>query len=171
MSAAPQIILWGRTSPELAGFRTRPEHSPTLGRCISGTGWIRRLQPFESQCYILDYPRGLLVTANTSITMAPGRIDAPTERSETIATSKPTVYLLDTFHPTAVKHAQTKFNIVLPSDPKHTHWRENAEYLLIRGSYLRKEDVDSCPRLKAIGKQGVGMFAYLPCFFLYYFKL
>ncbi|KAF3007694.1 hypothetical protein E8E13_009385 [Curvularia kusanoi] len=89
--------------------------------------------------------------------MAPGRIDSPTERSETIATSKPTVYLLDTFHPTAVKHAQTKFNVVLPSDPKHAHWRENAEYLLIRSSYLRKEDVDSCPRLKAIGKQGVGI--------------
>lgn len=88
--------------------------------------------------------------------MAPGRIDSPAERSETIATSKPTVYLLDTLHPDAVKHAQAKFNTILPSDPKHANWRENAEYLVIRGSYLRKDDVEACKRLKAVGKQGVG---------------
>lgn len=89
--------------------------------------------------------------------MAPGRIDSPTERSEILATNKPTVYLLDTFHPVATKHAQSRFNAILPSDPRHAQWREKAEYLLIRGSHLRKEDVESCPRLKAIGKQGVGM--------------
>lgn len=88
--------------------------------------------------------------------MAPGRIDSPTEGLESDAIGKPTVYLLDTFHPTAVKHAQAKFNAILPSDPKHALWRENAEYLLIRGSYLTARDVESCPRLKAIGKQGVG---------------
>ncbi|KAH6639838.1 D-isomer specific 2-hydroxyacid dehydrogenase [Boeremia exigua] len=89
--------------------------------------------------------------------MAPGRIDSPTENVHLFTTSKATVYLLDTFHPTALKHAQAKFNAILPSDPKHSHWRENAEYLLIRGSYLTRQDIDSCPRLKAIGKQGVGI--------------
>lgn len=93
--------------------------------------------------------------------MAPGRIDSPTESTQLLTTSKPTVYLLDTFHPTAVKHAQARFNAILPSDPKHSRWRENAEYLLIRGSYLTKQDVESCPNLKAIGKQGVGMFKHL----------
>lgn len=91
--------------------------------------------------------------------MAPGRIDSPIESSQLPTASKPTVYLLDTFHPTALKYAQSKFDAVLPSDPKHTHWRENAEYLLIRGSYLTEQDIRSCPNLKAIGKQGVGMFA------------
>lgn len=90
-------------------------------------------------------------------TMAPGRIDSPTDDARTLAPSKPTVYLLDKFHPSAVRHAQDKFNAILPSDPKHSGWRENAEYLLIRGSYLTKEDVDSCPKLKALGKQGVGI--------------
>lgn len=89
--------------------------------------------------------------------MAPGRVDSPAEHTRILAPSKATVYLLDKFHPTAVKHAQDKFNAILLSDPKHSGWRENAEYLLIRGSYLTKEDVDSCPKLKAVGKQGVGM--------------
>jgi phosphoglycerate dehydrogenase-like enzyme len=88
--------------------------------------------------------------------MAPGRIDFPTDDVQSVASSRPTVYLLDTFHPTALKHAQTKFNAVLPSDAKHARWHENAEYLLIRGSYLTKEDIDQCPNLKAVGKQGVG---------------
>ncbi|KAJ4986212.1 D-3-phosphoglycerate dehydrogenase [Stagonosporopsis vannaccii] len=89
--------------------------------------------------------------------MAPGRIDSPAEIIQPFAIDKPTVYLLDTFHPTAEKHAQAKFNAILPADPKHAHWRENAEYLLIRGSYLTSKDIDSCPKLKAIGKQGVGI--------------
>ena len=89
--------------------------------------------------------------------MAPGRIDSPTDDTRTVAPTKPTIYLLDKFHPSAVKHAQDKFNVIPPSDPKHSGWRENAEYLLIRSSYLNKEDVASCPKLKAVGKQGVGM--------------
>lgn len=91
--------------------------------------------------------------------MAPGRIEGSTETSNTsFTTEKPTVYLLDTFHPTAIAHAQTLFNTVLPSDPKHTQWRESAEYLLIRGSHLNAADIQSCSKLKAIGKQGVGMY-------------
>lgn len=88
--------------------------------------------------------------------MAPGRTDSPVASSPT-RTVKPTVYLLDTFHPTATKHAQAKFNAILPSDPQHAQWRENAEYLLIKGSYLTASDVESCSNLKALGKQGVGM--------------
>jgi phosphoglycerate dehydrogenase-like enzyme len=92
--------------------------------------------------------------------MAPGRIEdhdpaslPPTPPS---TAEKPTVYLLDTLHPKAVEHAQSLFNAVLPSDPNHSEWREKAEYLLIRGSYLTADDVEKCKNLKAIGKQGVG---------------
>ncbi|KAF2008400.1 hypothetical protein BU24DRAFT_437940 [Aaosphaeria arxii CBS 175.79] len=90
--------------------------------------------------------------------MAPARIEIDSAAASPPATiEKPTVYLLDTFHPEAVEHAQNLFNAIIPSDPKHAQWRENAEYLLIRGSYLTAKDVASCPNLKAIGKQGVGI--------------
>ncbi|KAJ5058795.1 D-isomer specific 2-hydroxyacid dehydrogenase [Bipolaris maydis] len=71
--------------------------------------------------------------------------------------AKPTVYLLDAFHPTAVKHAQSLFDAILPDDSRHAEWREKAEYLLIRSSYLTADDVKLAPRLKALGKQGVGI--------------
>lgn len=68
---------------------------------------------------------------------------------------KPVVYLMDSFHPTAVAKAQELFTAILPSDPEHANWR-TAEYLLMRSSPLRAEDVTKCSKLKAIGKQGVG---------------
>jgi hypothetical protein len=92
--------------------------------------------------------------------MAPGPISVVADSSDIERTQKPTVYLLDSFHPTATTHAQTLFDAVLPNDPRHSQWREKAEYLLIRGSYLTAEDVDSCPNLKALGKQGVGMYLF-----------
>jgi hypothetical protein len=95
--------------------------------------------------------------------MAPGRIDSPVESSSIGKAAKPTVYLLDTFHPAAVKHAQSLFDAVLPGDSRYAQWREKAEYLLIRGSYLTEKDVQLCSRLKAIGKQGVGTFILAIC--------
>lgn len=89
--------------------------------------------------------------------MAPGILSSNADAADIGGSKKPTVYLLDSFHPTATKHAQTLFDAVLPNDPRHKQWREKAEYLLIRGSYLTAEDVASCPNLKALGKQGVGM--------------
>ena len=71
--------------------------------------------------------------------------------------AKPTVYLLDRFHPEAERHAQELFNVILPGTPEHSKWRQNAHYLLIKGSYLTAEDVELCPNLQAIGKQGVGI--------------
>jgi phosphoglycerate dehydrogenase-like enzyme len=92
--------------------------------------------------------------------MAPARIleDPPSPPSELQhQQDKPTVYFLDILHPEATKHAQTKFNVVLPGTPEHANWRQEAEYLLIRSAYLTADDVASCPNLKAIGKQGVGI--------------
>ncbi|KAJ4354123.1 uncharacterized protein N0V89_005856 [Didymosphaeria variabile] len=86
--------------------------------------------------------------------MAPGRIDSV---SEPTTSQKPTVYLLDSFHPEATKYAQDLFDAVLPTDPRHSQWRQKAEYLLIRGSSLTAKDIKSCPNLKALGKQGVGI--------------
>lgn len=83
--------------------------------------------------------------------------DGPPSPPHEIESGKPTVYLLDSFHPVAVKHAQKLFNAILPGTPEHSQWRANARYLLIRSSYLTAEDVASCPKLEAIGKQGVGI--------------
>jgi phosphoglycerate dehydrogenase-like enzyme len=92
--------------------------------------------------------------------MAPGRLDDNgdyTVETTSIDSKKPTVYLLDTFHPEAIKYCRKRFNAILPGDAGHENWRQNAEYLLIRSSYLTAEDVAQCPNLKAIGKQGVGI--------------
>ncbi|USP82065.1 hypothetical protein yc1106_09339 [Curvularia clavata] len=89
--------------------------------------------------------------------MAPGILSSTPDSADIAGPKKATVYLLDSFHPTATKHAQTLFDAVLPNDPRHKNWREKAEYLLVKGSYLTAEDVASCPNLKALGKQGVGI--------------
>lgn len=90
--------------------------------------------------------------------MAPARIiESPPSPPAEHHNDKPTVYFLDTFHPEATKHAQKVFNVILPGNPQHAHWRQEARYLLIRGSNLTANDVASCPHLKAIGKQGVGI--------------
>lgn len=90
--------------------------------------------------------------------MAPAlTLEDPPSPPADIQQDKPTVYFLDTFHPEATSHAQSIFNVILPGTPEHENWRQKAEYLLIRGSYLTADDVAQCPNLKAIGKQGVGI--------------
>lgn len=88
--------------------------------------------------------------------MAPSRLD-DSRASSPVDTQKPTVYLLDNFHPEAIKYCQERFNAILPGDPGHANWRQNAQYLLIRSSHLTAKDVALCDKLKAIGKQGVGI--------------
>lgn len=87
--------------------------------------------------------------------MAPGRVGDSREASP-VNSTLPTLYLLDKFHPGAIKYCQQHFNTIAPGDSEHANWR-NAKYLLIRSSYFTANDVASCPNLKAIGKQGVGI--------------
>ena len=86
--------------------------------------------------------------------MAPAAITPPLSPSRA---QKPTVYLLDTFHPTAISRAESLFKCIHPSDAAHASWRENAKYLLVRGSYVTADDIAKAPLLRAIGKQGVGV--------------
>lgn len=65
--------------------------------------------------------------------------------------------MIDTLHPKAMEYAQSLFNVILPTDKECGNWRQNAQYLLVRGSYVTAEDVNASPRLLAIGKQGVGI--------------
>lgn len=69
--------------------------------------------------------------------------------------NKPTVYVLDPWHPQAVENARTLFNVVLNTDPDFVGWQQKARAILLRGSYFRKQDIEECPNLIAIGKHGV----------------
>lgn len=89
--------------------------------------------------------------------MAPGRI-SPVEDSDFLQSrsNKPTVWLLDDFHPEVMAFAKQNFNAITKEHPQHSNWRQ-AEYLLVRGSWVTAEDIAQCPNLRAIGKQGVGI--------------
>lgn len=99
----------------------------------------------------------IFLSIKTSV-MAPGLThdgDYPSTNGAT--SSKPTVYVIDQFNKTAIEHAKTIFNVILPEDEGFSEWRQKATALLIRGSYLTAEDIASCPNLVAIGKHGVGI--------------
>lgn len=91
--------------------------------------------------------------------MAPGRLSSNSSVGGTLPLddNKPTVYVLDTFHPEAIKYARTIFNVVLDTDDEFNGWQQKAKFILLRGSYLRAEDIAKCPNLIAVGKHGVGI--------------
>lgn len=96
-------------------------------------------------------------TARIPTTMAPASVaDLASPPTTTTTNPKPTVYVLDKFHPDAIAHARQHFNVVLNTDPEFSSSWHDAEYLLIRSSWLRAADIAACPNLKAIGKHGVG---------------
>ncbi|KAI6764076.1 hypothetical protein HG530_007865 [Fusarium avenaceum] len=89
--------------------------------------------------------------------MAPGIIAGTPPDSLPSTSGKPTVYLLDTFHPQVLAYAKENFDAITLEDPRHQHWRQEARYLLVRSSRLTAQDIKLCPNLIAIGKQGVGI--------------
>lgn len=88
--------------------------------------------------------------------MAPALIESPVNEAES-SLCRPKLYILDKLHPEAISYAQELFNAVLPSDPEIQNWKENAELLVVRSSYITAEQIGAAKRLKAIGKQGVGL--------------
>jgi phosphoglycerate dehydrogenase-like enzyme len=87
-------------------------------------------------------------------TMAPAAITPPSTPG---GPQKPTLYLLDTFHPQATALAESLFTCIHPTDKAFASWRQDARYILVRGSYVTADDIANAPHLKAIGKQGVGI--------------
>ena len=77
----------------------------------------------------------------------------------TLPGAKPTVYLLDNFHPDVMAFCEANFNTITSNKnpEKLAKWRENARYILVRGSWVTAKDIASAPHLLAIGKQGVGI--------------
>lgn len=65
--------------------------------------------------------------------MAPGVLidDASCNRGNAETQQKPTVYILDEYHPVAIQRAQKLFNTILPDNSECRNWRENAEYILV----------------------------------------
>jgi phosphoglycerate dehydrogenase-like enzyme len=88
--------------------------------------------------------------------MAPSRITDSPVNELVEDNTKPTIYLLDDFHPAVHAYCEEHFNTIDKSHPAHKNWRQG-EYLLVRSSRLTAEDIKSCPNLRAIGKQGVGI--------------
>jgi phosphoglycerate dehydrogenase-like enzyme len=91
--------------------------------------------------------------------MAPGIVAGtpPDSLPTASASGKPTVYLLDNFHPQVLAYVQENFDAVTLEDPRHIQWRQEARYLLVRAAWVTAEDIKSSPNLIAIGKQGVGI--------------
>ncbi|KAF9772946.1 hypothetical protein IL306_009311 [Fusarium sp. DS 682] len=70
---------------------------------------------------------------------------------------KPTLYLIDSFHPEVETYCKQNFNAIFPGDPDHENWHQEARYILVRSSVVKAEDIAKSPNLLAIGKQGVGI--------------
>lgn len=80
--------------------------------------------------------------------------------SETHA--KPRVFALDPLHSEALTLAEKHFDLVLPGDEEGDQWREKAQGLLVRGSYVTAEDLERATSMKGgklryISKQGTGV--------------
>ncbi|KAI1843176.1 hypothetical protein JX265_009915 [Neoarthrinium moseri] len=86
--------------------------------------------------------------------MAPGILSEP---EDSMPRAKPTVYVMDKFHPSVLEFTKENFNAITLDMPEHAEWKQKAQYLLIRSSRLTAEDIAACPNLVAIGKQGVGI--------------
>lgn len=101
-----------------------------------------------------------VLSSGTSVP-GPFLIDAKATQAdnanETNGTTRPKLYILSQFHPSAVKHAQSVFDCVLPSDKEVLEWRTRATAILIKDYYITAKDLDEAPQLCAIGKQGVGL--------------
>ncbi|WVO22366.1 uncharacterized protein IAS62_003696 [Cryptococcus decagattii] len=76
--------------------------------------------------------------------------------------AKPRVFALDPLHSEALTFAEKHFDLVLPGDEGADQWREEAQGLLVRGSYVTAEDLERAAstkggKLKYVSKQGTGV--------------
>jgi D-3-phosphoglycerate dehydrogenase len=77
-----------------------------------------------------------------------------------MADSKPTVYVLDPYHPdaTAALQQSPDINVVLPTDPSKSQYAENAIAVMLRSeTRLGADELAKCKKLRYIVKQGVGV--------------
>ncbi|EWG51749.1 hypothetical protein FVEG_10639 [Fusarium verticillioides 7600] len=77
-----------------------------------------------------------------------------------MADSKPTVYVLDPYHPDAIALLQqsSDINVVPSTDPKKVQYVENANAVMLRSeTRLGADELSKCKKLKYIVKQGVGV--------------
>lgn len=69
----------------------------------------------------------------------------------------PKIYLLEQFPPKVVEYSKTLFDTIEWTDPEVENWRENATAILVREKLITAADIENALRLRAIGKQGVGI--------------
>jgi D-3-phosphoglycerate dehydrogenase len=74
--------------------------------------------------------------------------------------SKPSVYVLDPYHPDALAALQQspEINTILPTDPEIQNYAENATAIMLRSeTRLGAEEFAKCKKLMFVVKQGVGV--------------
>ncbi|KAF5675975.1 SER3-3-phosphoglycerate dehydrogenase [Fusarium circinatum] len=77
-----------------------------------------------------------------------------------MADSKPTVYVLDPYHPNAIAALEqsSDIHVVLPTDPNKSQYTENATAVMLRSeTRLGADELTKCKKLRYIVKQGVGV--------------
>ncbi|KAG5801606.1 hypothetical protein H9Q74_013797 [Fusarium xylarioides] len=77
-----------------------------------------------------------------------------------MADYKPTVYVLDPYHPDAIAALQQSpdINAILPTDPGKSQYAENATAVMLRSeTRLGADELAKCKKLRYIVKQGVGV--------------
>ncbi|KAF4478571.1 SER3-3-phosphoglycerate dehydrogenase [Fusarium agapanthi] len=77
-----------------------------------------------------------------------------------MADSKPTVYVLDPYHPDAIAalRQSSDIKVILPADPSKSQYNENATAIMLRSeTRLGADELAKCKKLKYIVKQGVGV--------------
>lgn len=74
--------------------------------------------------------------------------------------SKHTVYVLDPYHPDAIKVLQSNsdINTILPTDPNKSSWHAHADGIIVRSeTKITAKDFAQASKLRVVVKQGVGV--------------
>lgn len=66
------------------------------------------------------------------------------------------IHVLEPIHETAVALLREKADVVLWDDPACGDWAE-AEGVIVRAATVTREQIDAAPKLKVIGKHGIGV--------------
>ncbi|OAA66457.1 NAD(P)-binding domain protein [Niveomyces insectorum RCEF 264] len=77
-----------------------------------------------------------------------------------MASTKPTVVVLDPYHPDAIAllKATPTIDVILPDDPRRAQWPALADGVILRSdSRLTADDLAKAQKLRVVVKQGVGV--------------
>jgi D-3-phosphoglycerate dehydrogenase len=71
--------------------------------------------------------------------------------------NKPTIYVLDAFHPIGIELARQHADVICWPDPRIKEWPEKADGVMVRMTPITAEQISRAQHVKIICKQGVGL--------------